>query len=84
MTKNPAVKPEKSPTGADNTKPTCATALVALLSRDDGATIVELMTHFGWQAHTARAMLSGLRKTGHAIIRERRGDGTCYKIPGAA
>lgn len=84
MSKNPAVTPEKSRAGVDHTTPTRATVLVALLSRADGATIEELMTHFGWQVHTARAMLSGLRKKGHAIIRERRGDGACYKIPGAA
>ena len=44
--------------------------LVAMLKRDGGATLVELAQATAWLSHTTRAALSGLRKKGHAVIRE--------------
>lgn len=41
--------------------------LVALLSKPGGARISVLVERLGWQAHTVRAALSGLRKQGLAI-----------------
>ncbi|WP_320177843.1 DUF3489 domain-containing protein [Roseovarius pacificus] len=44
------------------------TALVReILTRPDGAKLEELCKATGWQAHTVRAALSGLRKAGHII-----------------
>lgn len=34
--------------------------------------------------HTVRAALTGLRKKGHAIVRDKRGEETCYRITGKA
>ena len=51
------------------------------MQRDQGATVAELTQATGWQAHTARAMLTGLRKKGHAIERRKRDDVTCYHLP---
>jgi hypothetical protein len=63
-------------------KDTKSTRLVSLLSREDGATIAEIMEATGWLAHSSRAALTGLRKKGHTIQREQDlGDrGTVYRI----
>ena len=53
----------------------------ALVRRTEGAAITELMTATGWQEHSIRAALTGLRKAGHVITRERLDDsGTRYRI----
>ena len=39
--------------------------VIALLERDHGATIAELIAATGWLAHTTRAALTGLRKRGY-------------------
>ncbi len=48
--------------------------ILALLSREDGATTEALMEATGWLPHTTRAALSGLRKGGIAIARSRDGE----------
>ena len=48
--------------------------VVALLERDHGATIEELMAATGWLAHTTRAALTGLRKRGYAVATDRSND----------
>lgn len=61
-------------------RPTKAAAVLALLSRPDGATLSELILATGWLPHTTRAALTGLRKKGHDIARGKRDDATCYRI----
>lgn len=51
--------------------------VIALLARKDGATLSEITDATGWQARSARAALTGLKKKGHDIRRERR-DGVSY------
>ena len=46
----------------------------AMLERPSGATVPALCKATGWQAHSVRAALTGLRKAGH-IIERRQGDG---------
>ena len=41
--------------------------VIALLERDHGATIEELIAATGWLAHTTRAALTGLRKRGYVV-----------------
>jgi hypothetical protein len=41
--------------------------VIALLSRPSGATLNDLMAETGWQPHSTRAALTGLKKKGHAI-----------------
>jgi hypothetical protein len=61
------------------------TALVLeLLERNGGASLPELIAATGWLPHTTRAALTGLRKKGHAVIRSKRGEVTCYAISKAA
>ncbi|MGE3744789.1 MAG: DUF3489 domain-containing protein [Sphingomonadaceae bacterium] len=55
-----------------------------LLQREGGATLDEIVDATGWLPHTTRAALTGLRKKGHAIARERREDVSCYRITKAA
>jgi hypothetical protein len=55
--------------------------IIALLSREEGATIEALMAATGWLPHTVRAVLSGLRKKGHRIDRQKDDDaGSVYRI----
>jgi len=59
--------------------------ILALLSREEGASIDALMAATGWLPHTVRAALSGLRKKGHAIDRQKDGDaGSVYRIVSSA
>jgi len=58
--------------------------VIALLTRTEGATLDELVRMTGWLPHTTRAALTGLRKKGHGIAREKRGDMTCYRIVAGA
>ena len=41
--------------------------LAALLLRDEGATLDQMISAMGWLPHTTRAALTGLRKKGYAI-----------------
>ncbi len=54
-----------------------------LLSRKAGADLAALQTATGWQPHSVRAALSGLRKAGFSIDRAdptKPGIGTVYRI----
>jgi len=52
------------------TKTTKKVKLVKLLRRSNGATIAQMQKITGWQAHSIRAALTGLRKAGHIISRD--------------
>ena len=55
--------------------------VIDLLGRKKGAGIEELMAATGWLPHTTRAALTGLRKRGYAIERERsEKGGSVYRI----
>ena len=56
---------------------------VQLLQRSEGATMNDLMTFSGWQAHSVRGFLSGVlaKKMGMKITSEGRDDGQrVYRI----
>ncbi|MGB3739779.1 MAG: DUF3489 domain-containing protein [Pontixanthobacter sp.] len=62
-------------------QPTKAQLVTKLLSRKAGATLANLTEATGWKPHSARAHLTGLRKKGITILREKRKDGTtCWRI----
>ena len=69
-----------SPPAAKPATGSKTTAVIALLERDKGATLAELVAATGWLAHTTRAALTGLRKKGHGIERSKRGEETFYRI----
>lgn len=55
--------------------------LIALLSREEGASIGEIATALGWLPHTTRAALTGLRHKGYELARVVHGDrGSLYRI----
>lgn len=58
-------------------------SVTEMLRRQQGATIAELIEATGWQAHTVRAALTGLRKKGHDITRGSRDGMTTYLIEAA-
>ncbi len=41
--------------------------LAAMVVRDEGATIEQMIAALGWLPHTVRAALTGLKKLGYAI-----------------
>jgi hypothetical protein len=58
--------------------------LIEMLKRESGATLDEIMTKFGWQAHTTRAIVSVggslAKKFGYTVISEKVGDARTYRI----
>lgn len=76
-------KPDPAP-AAKTRRPNKTTAIFALLTRADGATLAELIAATGWLPHTTRAALTGMRKRGHTIERFKRDEATCYRIVGGA
>ncbi|WP_417818935.1 DUF3489 domain-containing protein [Tritonibacter scottomollicae] len=73
-TKETAAKPRETKIGK----------VIALLKRKDGATLDEMVEATGWLPHTTRAALTGLKKKGHTIECDKRGDANCYRITGSA
>ncbi|MBC2666743.1 DUF3489 domain-containing protein [Novosphingobium flavum] len=58
--------------------------VLALLRREDGATLTEMVEATDWLPHTTRAALTGLRKKGHALEKSKRDGATCYRVTGLA
>ena len=44
-----------------------ASRVLAMLQRPAGATVAQLIAETGWQPHTTRAALTGLKKKGHRV-----------------
>ncbi len=63
--------------GARQTK---QAAILNLLRRAEGASIGDLTSATGWQAHSVRAALTGLRKRGHDIERSVESGASHYRI----
>ncbi len=62
-------------------KTTKADRVTKILARARGATLFDIITETGWQLHSARAFLSGLRKRGTVLVKEERKSGeTSYRI----
>jgi hypothetical protein len=58
--------------------------VIAMLKREGGATLEDIMTAMGWQKHTARAMLSAggslTKNHGLIVVSEKVGDKRTYSI----
>jgi hypothetical protein len=76
--------PALSPAARDTPRVTKAGTVLALLGREEGATLADLIAATGWLPHTTRAALTGLRKKGHVIEKSKRGEQTCYRVAGIA
>ena len=60
-------------------------SIVALLQRPQGAAIDELTAATGWQTHSIRAALTGLRKEGNELARiKNEGGVTHYRLAATA
>ena len=61
-------------------KPTKIEVVLRLLGRPSGASIADLQKATGWQPHSVRAALTGLRKKGHQVTRSKDSKGiTVYR-----
>ncbi len=56
--------------------------LLALLTRANGAAMSEMTKATGWQSHSVRAALTGLRKRGHEIERSVEAGASRYRVIG--
>ncbi len=64
-------------------KETKIAKVTAMLTRKSGASLGAICKATGWQPHSARAAISGLRKSGHEIERrsaEGSKGGSVYRI----
>lgn len=57
--------------------------LLALLATGTGASLEDMIDATGWQAHTVRAAMTGLRKRGHTIARHVEGNTTVWSVASA-
>lgn len=56
--------------------------LLGLLGAGTGASLEDMIEATGWQGHTVRAAMTGLRKRGFAIERKIEGTTTVWSISG--
>ena len=88
----PAVQPVAPAPAAPSTQAAAATpkgklgALVALLSRPQGATIAEMMELTSWQQHSVRGALAGTikKKFGYTLSSQKTDGERVYRIEVAA
>ncbi|MEM7440563.1 MAG: DUF3489 domain-containing protein [Pseudomonadota bacterium] len=76
----------KSRAKPKTTKPTKKAQLIKMLSAKSGADLQTLGEKLGWQPHTTRAAMSGLRKAGHIVELKPSSNGkpSRYRIMGIA
>jgi hypothetical protein len=79
-----AVRNEQAPASEPKPATSKRETVLALLHRESGVTLAELIQATSWLPHTTRAALTGLRKKGHCIERSKRGNVSCYRIEVAA
>ena len=66
--------PDETPATSPAPKaPSKAAQVLALLQRPEGASLAQLVAATGWLPHTARAALTGLRKKGHVLSKDKVG-----------
>lgn len=87
QTNTPAGKEfSKTKAGAKTPAPTPNTsksaAVIAMLSRPEGATIAAVMETTGWQAHSVRGFMAGTlkKKLGKRVASEKTDAGRIYRI----
>lgn len=66
-----------TPVGKRITK---SSVVLDLLQQEGGSSLAAIVEATGWLDHTARAALTGLRKKGHAIVRDKVDGVTQYSI----
>ena len=78
-------KRDDASAGAKKT-PTKKGELLRLLKAEAGADVVTIGERLGWQPHTVRAAITGLRKAGHVVVATKPtgGGASRYRIMSAA
>ena len=61
-----------------------ARRIIELLQTGTGASLEEMTTATGWQTHTVRAAMTGLRKRGYTIARNVEGNTAVWSVETAA
>lgn len=63
-----------------------AAAIIALLRRDGGATLEEMMATTGWQKHSVRGFMAGALKKRHGltVTSVKTGQGRSYRVESEA
>lgn len=79
--KAPNPKCDLNKTGSSETVSKIA-SVIALMERDQGTTLDEMVEATGWQPHSTRAALTGLRKKGHDITRTVENKVSRYRLKG--
>ena len=69
-----------APNPSAKKSPTKTMQVLALLQREEGASLAELTQATGWLPHSARAFLTGLKQKGHVIMRDKGEGGSRYRI----
>ena len=73
--------PKPADERASSTAQPKSVLVTKLLRRGKGASLAELQDATGWQPHSVRAFLSGLRKKGEVLVKEERKSGeTAYRV----
>jgi hypothetical protein len=56
--------------------------IIGLMARPQGATLADLMTASGWQAHSVRGVIAGAikKKIGLTVLSEKPGNERIYRI----
>ena len=86
--KQKATRPKKARTAAHNAgmprEGSKTSQVIAMLKREGGTTLEEIMTAMGWQKHTTRAMLSAggslTKNHGLIVVSEKVGENRIYSI----
>ncbi len=80
-TNKPVTRSTARKSGSKAKSQTKAGAILSQLARPNGASIAHLRKATGWQAHSIRATLTGLRKQGHDVLRDKNAKGvTMYRV----
>ena len=59
--------------------------LITMLMQPEGRSVEELSEALGWLPHTVRAAITGLRKSGHVVVRTKNDTGqSVYRIEATA
>ena len=75
-----AREPEAMPPAAAQPRVSKSDLVIGLLRREGGATLDDMVVATGWLLHTTRAALTGLKKKGHKVMREKAGGVRRYRI----
>lgn len=78
-----SARPSKMRSPTTSARPSKKGTILALLQRPKGVAISDLIAATGWQAHSVRAALTGLRKEGKELARDKDPAGVTHYRLGA-